>query len=177
MSDRSFLELVEGATQIAVSECYQCFRCTNGCPAAREMDIVPHKVIGSVIAGERSRVLSSAALWACLQCAACSIRCPNGIAVARIFAFLRRLSVESGLAANNDIHDLDTLMIESVARHGRIYELSTVLRYRLSRGKYLAGSRAGIGMMKKRRMGLFPHNAADRKGVRSIIEKMVKNGK
>lgn len=177
MPDRSFLEEVEAATQIAVSECYQCFRCTNGCPAARDMDIVPHRVIGYVMAGERDRVLSSAALWACLQCAACSIRCPNGIDVARIFVFLRRLSVGSGLAANRDIHDLDALMIESIARHGRIYELGTIMRYRLSRGQYLKGSHAGIGMVKKRRIGLFPHNAADRKGIRSIIKKMVNNGR
>jgi len=177
MPEHFFLREIEGMTGIAVSECYQCFRCTNGCPAARDMDIVPHEMIGCIISGERGRVLSSASLWACLQCAVCSIRCPNGIDIARVFAVLRRLSVESGMAADMDVHDFDSLMVDSIARHGRMYELGTVIRYRLSRGEYLKEYHAGIGMVRKRRIGLFPHNAADRKGIRSIIKKTVKNGR
>ncbi len=177
MPENLFLTEIEGSTGVAVSECYQCFRCTNGCPAARDMDIVPHRTIGLIIAGERERVLSSASPWACLQCAACSIRCPNGIDIARVFTALRQLSVGSGMAAHREVHDFDTLMIDSIARHGRMYELGTVMRYRLARGEYLRQYRMGIGMVKKRRIGLFPHNAADRKGIRSIITKTVKNGR
>lgn len=171
MPEHSFLTEMEEMTGIAVSECYQCFRCTNGCPAARDMDIVPHRVIGHIISGERERVLSSTALWKCVQCAACSIRCPNGIDVARVFTALRRMSVGSGLAAETNIHEFDTLLIESIARHGRMYELGTVVRYRLSRRELLKDYPMGIGMIRKRRIGLFPHNAADRKSIRSIIRK------
>ncbi|MCK9226914.1 MAG: 4Fe-4S dicluster domain-containing protein [Syntrophorhabdaceae bacterium] len=177
MPERFFLSEMEEMTGIAVSECYQCFRCTNGCPAARDMDIVPHRIIGYIISGERECVLSSAGLWACLQCAACSIRCPNGIDVARIFTVLRRMSVESGLAAQTNIHEFDTLMVESIARHGHMYELGTVMRYRLSRRELLKSYRMGIGMIKKRRIGLFPHNVADRNNIRSIIKKTGGRGK
>lgn len=177
MPENSFLREIEEITGAAVSECYQCFRCTNGCPVARDMDIAPHRVIGLIISGERERVLSSASPWTCLQCAACSIRCPNGIDIAHIFTALRQLSVRSGIPARTDIHDFDTLMIDSIARHGRMYELGTVMRYRLKRGEYLKHCHMGIGMVKKRRIGLFPHNAADRKGIRSIIKRTVKHGR
>ncbi|MBP1748037.1 MAG: heterodisulfide reductase subunit [Deltaproteobacteria bacterium] len=177
MPECFFVSEIEKMTGIAVSDCYQCFRCTNGCPAARDMDIVPHRIIGYIISGDRDRVLSSTSLWECLQCATCSIRCPNGIDIARIFAALRRMSVESGLAAEMNIHKFDTLMIESIARHGHMYELGTVMRYRLSRRELLDNYRMGIGMIKKRRIGLFPHNAADRKNIRSIIKKTGGNGR
>ena len=177
MPEHFFLKEMEEVTGIAVSECYQCFRCTNGCPVARDMDIVPHRIIGLIVAGERERVLSSSSPWTCLQCAACSIRCPNGIDIARVFTTLRQLSVASGMAVHTDIHDFDALMIDSISRHGRMYELGTVIRYRLSRGEYLKQYRVGIGMAKKRRIGLFPHNTADRKSIRSIIKKTVKHGR
>ena len=126
--------------------------------------------------GASSRVSGSAcchrtSLWECLQCATCSIRCPNGIDIARIFTVLRQMSVKSGLAAQTDIHEFDTMMIESIARHGRMYELGTVMRYRLSRGELLKDYRMGTTMIRKRRIGLFPHNTADRDTVRSIIKK------
>lgn len=177
MPENSFLIEMEETIGIALSGCYQCFRCTNGCPAARDMDIVPHRIIGYIISGERERVLSSTALWECLQCAICSIRCPNGIDVARTFAALRRMSVESGLAAQTDIHDFDTLMIESIVRHGRVYELGTVMRYRMARKELFKDYPMGIGMIRKRRIGLFPHNAADMKNIRSIIRKTGGKGK
>ena len=53
MPERFFVSEIEKMTGIAVSDCYQCFRCTNGCPAARDMDIVPHRIIGYIISGER----------------------------------------------------------------------------------------------------------------------------
>jgi len=171
MPGQFFLDEMEGRTGIAISECYQCFRCTNGCPVARDMDIVPHRIIGYIISGERAKVLSSTALWECVQCATCSIRCPNGIDIARVLTTLRRMSVESGLAAQTDIHDLDTLIIDSIARHGRMYELGTVVRYRLSRRHFLHNFRMGIGMIRKRRIGLFPHNAANTRDMRSMIKR------
>ncbi len=176
MPERSFLTEMETVTGVAVSGCYQCFRCTNGCPAARDMDILPHRLIGYIIAGERDRVLGSQSIWACLQCAACSIRCPNGIDVARIFSALQRMSVESGRAASADIHDFDTLFIESIARHGRMYELGTVARYRLQRKELFKDLRMGFSMIRKRRIGLFPHNAAGRKQIRSLMKKTGMNG-
>ncbi len=177
MPEHSFIDEIEKTTGVAASECYQCFRCTNGCPAVHDMDITPHRIIGYIISGERDRVLSSGSPWACLQCAVCSIRCPNGIDVARVFAELRRMSVESGLAPERNIHDFDVLMIESISRHGRLHELGVVIRYRLARGGLLRDAGMGIDMIRKKRIGIFPHKIADRKGVRSIIRRAGKGAR
>lgn len=174
MSHLSFLDEIERTSGVTVSECYQCCRCTNGCPAAREMDIVPHRVIGLILKGERDRVLASTSPWKCLQCAACSLRCPNGVDVALVFETLRQLSVASGLARESDTRLFDDLIIESVARHGRLAELATIMRYRLSKKVFLKDTAMGFDMMRKGRIGLSSHNIRGRKELAAIIRRILR---
>lgn len=172
MPHHSFLDEVETTAKVTVSECYQCCRCTNGCPVARDMDITPHRVMGYIINGNREKVLSSESIWTCLQCVTCSVRCPNGIDVAHVFETLRRLSVESGLAAKSDTWHFDELFIESIAKHGRMYELETIMRYRLSGKEFLKDAAMGLAMIKKGRIGLVPHNIRERKKLAAMIREI-----
>ncbi len=167
----SFLDEIETRSGVTVSVCYQCCRCTNGCPVAGDMDIVPHRVIGYILSGEREKVLASASLWTCLVCATCSLRCPNGIDVARVFETLRQISIASGCAAKNDIRHFDDLVIDSVERHGRLAELETIMRYRLSKGQFLKDAAMGLDMLRKGRIGLSSHNIRGRKELGAIIRR------
>lgn len=177
MPHPSFADELKNLTGIAVSECYQCFRCTNGCPVAKDMDIVPHKIMAYVLNDERARVLSSDALWSCLQCVTCSIRCPNGIDVTRIFEALRRLALGSGLASRTDIRDLDAAMIDSISRYGRLFELGAIMRYRVTHRGLFKGIPMAVDMLRKRRIGLFPHAISGRKRLASAIRNVVKNNR
>ncbi|MHB8111800.1 MAG: hypothetical protein ACYDHW_17395, partial [Syntrophorhabdaceae bacterium] len=116
-------------------------------------------------------------LWSCLQCVTCSVRCPNGIDVARIFEALRRLALESGMASRTDILDLDAAMIHSISRWGRLYELGAIMRYRLSKGGLFNGIPMAFNMLRKRRIGIFPHAIAQRKHLASMIRKTVKKSR
>jgi len=172
MPHPSFLDEIETRSGVTVSECYQCCRCTNGCPVARDMGIVPHRVIGHILNGQRDKVLASTSPWKCLQCATCSLRCPNGIDIAHVFETLRQLAIESGLAVKNDVWHFDHLIIDSVARHGRLCELATIIRYRLSKKEFLKDAAMGLDMMKKGRIGLSSHNVRDRKRLGTVIRDM-----
>ncbi|OPY02001.1 MAG: sn-glycerol-3-phosphate dehydrogenase subunit C [Syntrophorhabdus sp. PtaB.Bin047] len=172
----SFLDEIETRSGVTVSVCYQCCRCTNGCPVAEHMDIVPHRVIGYILSGEREKVVASASPWTCLQCATCSLRCPNGIDVARVFETLRQISAASGLAAKNDVRHFDDLIIDSVERHGRLAEMETIMRYRLSKRQFLKDAAMGLDMLKKGRIGLSSHDIRGRKQLGTIIRRMRGHG-
>lgn len=169
----SFLKEIETVSETAVSECYQCCRCTNGCPVVRDMDIAPHRIIRYIIDGEREKVLSSKTIWVCIGCITCSSRCPNGVDVARVMEVMRKLSIEAGLEAARDTWRFDELFIESVARHGRLYELGAILRYRLHKKELSDDAAMGLDMIKKGRIGLFPHNIKDRDVLETAIRKMI----
>jgi heterodisulfide reductase subunit C len=172
MDDLGFLHEVEKATGEKVSACYQCYKCTAGCPVVTDMDIYPHRIIRNIILGNKDRVLGSKTIWTCLQCTTCSVRCPNDIDVARVFDALRKISVREGKIAEKDTWRFDEIFLESVQRHGRLNELETILRYKIDKKDLFSDTMMGMGMLKKGRIGLLPHNIKDRKGIKEIFKKI-----
>ena len=74
---------LEQKTGINVSYCYQCGKCTAGCVLSEEMDYAPSyilRLLQTKNAQNDRRVLSSNAIWICLNCENCIARCPPGTA-------------------------------------------------------------------------------------------------
>ena len=170
MKDLSFLHELERETGEKISSCYQCYRCTTGCPVVSDMDILPHRLIRYVILGERERALQSGTIWTCLQCYTCSMRCPNDIDVARIFDTLRKAAVREDKARDLDTWRFDRYFLDSVKRHGRLHELEAIMRYKLMKKDLFGDSKMGMSMLLKGRMDILPHNIKDRKGMKALFE-------
>lgn len=76
--------------------CYQCGKCSAGCPLAFSMDILPHQVIRLMQLGQTGLVLGSNSFWHCAACLTCSSRCPKGVDLARVMEALRTILLRSG---------------------------------------------------------------------------------
>ena len=172
----TFLKEMETESGEQVSACYQCCRCTNGCPAVPEMDLLPHQVIRHIVLDNRDKVLQSMTPWACVQCSTCSVRCPNDIHIAHVFETLRKVAVREGKAKDLSTWRFDELFLESVKKHGRLYELETLLRFKGEKGDLFSDTRMGAGMLLKRRMGLMPHNIKGRRNVKRLFERVREGG-
>ncbi len=170
MTDPTFLKEMEEKSGQEISTCYQCCRCTSGCPVADRMDVLPHRLVRLVILGERERVLTSGAIWTCLQCNTCSVRCPNGIDVTRLFRTLRAGARPDGTAAR-DIRSFHRLFLESVRTTGRMNELSVILRHKALRGTLREDVTMGLRMALKGRVGLWPHRTRERGRMRELFSK------
>ncbi len=72
-----------------VNLCYQCKKCTAGCPVADHFDLKPHQMIRCVQMGRKDTILRSRTLWLCASCETCGTRCPQGISLPRIVDALR----------------------------------------------------------------------------------------
>jgi heterodisulfide reductase subunit C len=89
----------EFATKVAdlsgqnVRLCYQCGKCSAGCPMAFVMDLLPNQVIRLVQLGLAEDLEESETAWLCASCFACSVRCPKGIDIARVMEAVRQLSL------------------------------------------------------------------------------------
>lgn len=170
MNNLSFLKEIEDKSGEKISACYQCYKCTTGCPVARDMDIYPHRIIRHIILGDRERVLSSAAIWTCLQCTTCSVRCPNDIDIAGVFATLRKIAMAENRSAEKDTWAFYQYFLDSVKKHGRLHELEAIMRYKVVKKNFFGDTKMGLGMFAKGRMGILPHNINDRKSVRNMFE-------
>jgi len=74
------------------------------------MDIMPNQVIRKVQLGDES-VLDSKAIWFCVSCFTCTVRCPQGIDLAKVMEALRQLV----LRKNGDNFDVSKMSEEELA--------------------------------------------------------------
>lgn len=62
-----------------ILNCIQCGLCTGACPHGYAMDYPPRKMLAAIRAGRINDVLRSSAIWLCVACYNCSLRCPSRI--------------------------------------------------------------------------------------------------
>ena len=71
--------------------CYQCGKCSAGCPAVSQMDILPNQIIRFAQLGFKDELLESRTIWLCESCFMCNSRCPKGINIAEVIEALRQI--------------------------------------------------------------------------------------
>jgi len=64
---------------VKLHECYQCGKCTAGCPMAHSMDLMPRQIVRLLQLGMVEEVLKSRSIWLCASCHMCVERCPHEI--------------------------------------------------------------------------------------------------
>ena len=99
-NDPTFLREVERRSGAAVSACFQCHKCSTGCPVAPEMDVMSSQIMRLIHLGARDEALASQAIWLCASCEACTTRCPQGIDIAAVMDTLRMMAVEAGVRSS-----------------------------------------------------------------------------
>ena len=74
--------------------CYQCIRCTSGCPSMKMLELKPHEIVNLVKLGFAEEVINSGIIWACATCLKCKERCPQEVAPVDLILALRNQAVE-----------------------------------------------------------------------------------
>jgi len=86
-----FVKKVEELIGVNILSCYQCGKCSAGCPSSFFMDLIPSHIIRLIQLGQKEEVLNSKTMWLCASCLTCSVRCPRGVDIAAIMETLRLL--------------------------------------------------------------------------------------
>ncbi len=69
--------------------CYQCQKCSSGCPVVEHFDLAPNQVMRAIQLGQKAMVLNSKTIWLCAMCETCATRCPHDINITRIMDVLK----------------------------------------------------------------------------------------
>ena len=139
-----------------VFRCYQCVKCSAGCPVADHFDLMPNQVMRCLQVGDES-VLESRVIWLCASCQTCSTRCPQDLDVAGVMDHLRVQARERGLApAIPEVARFNELFLKGVKRFGRSHELSLMGAFNMARRQPFRDVGLGWEMFKRGKIKVLP---------------------
>jgi heterodisulfide reductase subunit C len=146
---------IAGRCRALPMNCYQCQKCTNGCPVASRADFRPHEIVRLMQMDQSDLVLSSRFIWECTSCHSCATRCPQKVDIASINDALRALSLELGKAmAETTVPIFNKIFLQTVRKRGRMYELGLMAAFKLRTRRLFADFGKLPMMLVKRKLPL-----------------------
>jgi len=160
---------------VRLAECYQCGKCTAGCPMARYMDLSPNQVMRlaqSADAEALARLFSAAALWYCVGCLTCTQRCPKKLDPAAVMDVLREMAEERGRipAAAKKVRAFHRAFLDTVEFGGRMSEVPLVVRYKLASLDLFSDVALAPAMLAKGKLPLRLHRIKGHGEVKRIFK-------
>uniref|UniRef100_A0A7C4TB50 Disulfide reductase n=1 Tax=candidate division WOR-3 bacterium TaxID=2052148 RepID=A0A7C4TB50_UNCW3 len=123
--DGEFINRLAEMTNQRISDCYQCGRCTAGCPFAEYMDEPPNRLIRYIQLGLKEEVLKANGPWFCASCLVCQTRCPRGVDIPRIMEGIRTFHLRS----KEQILDVDKIPQDVLLDAHPLVLMSALLKY------------------------------------------------
>lgn len=169
--DNALLDEVRRRSGTPVSACYQCHKCSTGCPTGPEMDWRSSQVMRLIHLGQEE-VLESKAIWLCASCEACSTRCPMGIDIAAVMDALRIMALERKVDLPFTRGEkFNRSFLGSVRRHGRVFELGMMAAYKLRCGDLISDVDKFPQMVAKGKISFLPKRSGDAKRMREVFDR------
>lgn len=161
---------LRAATGQKARDCYQCKKCSAGCPVAFAMDILPHEVMKMVQYGQRARLLGCSTIWLCASCETCSTRCPNEIDVAGVMDGLRRMALAGGdRPAEPEVEAFHRSFLNGIKLTGKTNEPVLIGQYKALSRRLFDDLGLGAVMFAKGKIKMLPRMVRDRRAVRRIF--------
>ncbi|MGB9920446.1 MAG: 4Fe-4S dicluster domain-containing protein [Moorellales bacterium] len=162
--------VVERESGQPVSRCYQCQKCSGGCPLSFAMDVLPHQLLRYVQFGLRDRVYQSRTVWLCAACRTCGARCPNGIDIAAVADAIKQEMLRQGLPAKeSQIQAFHQTFLSSLQSNGRLHELSMLVRYKLRSGNLTQDLDLGLAMLRRGKLKLWPEGVRRKREIQALF--------
>jgi heterodisulfide reductase subunit C len=168
-SNKKLLQKLEERA-VDVQACYQCGRCSAGCPITEFFDLTTMEVVRLAAYGMEDRLLNSRAIWLCAACETCATRCPNDIDIAVLMDILRELALRKGVTpAEPRVPLFHQCFLGSIERWGRAYEVGLIAGYKMRSGDLTGDMKLGMKMFSKGKLSLKPHSIKGKSEIRQIF--------
>jgi heterodisulfide reductase subunit C len=173
VTDVSLKDVDQLARDAAVDfdDCYQCGKCTAGCPMVHEMDLVPRQLIRMLQLGFIDRALDAKTPWICANCMVCSARCPQGVDIAAIMLAVRRTAKKRGLRPMRDADIFDDAFVGNIRSFGKSNEAILAAKYNLLSGHLMQDVLNAPRMAARGMIGPKIHSVKDKAAVRRLVDR------
>ncbi len=149
--------------------CYQCVKCTGGCPVSQYFDWQPNQIMRALQFGQEDIALNSQTPWLCACCQTCTTRCPQGLDIACIMEFLTRESLARGNKPKvPEVNAFNEAFMREVRLWGRSYELGLMGEMKLRTRKITQDLDLGMKIITKNKLPFLPEISKPPKHVRPV---------
>jgi len=158
------------ARGVDVKACFQCTRCSGGCPIGDFFDLSVMEIVRLAAYGVEEPLLKAKTIWLCAACETCATRCPNGIEIVELMDVLRELALRKGIApAEPKVPLFHQAFLKTVQKRGRVWELGMVADYKIKSGDLTTDAALGMKMFGKGKLKLMPPSIKDKQAVQEIF--------
>jgi len=154
-----------------IYNCYQCGKCTAGCPLSDVFEYKPNQIIRLVQAGKIDSIVKSNSIFLCISCEICSSRCPQDVHIATIMNFIRNEAWKADRFKIKNIARFYKIFLIIIGRTGRSYEPGLLMSLNLLNGKLFNDMDLALDILRKRKIRLLPEFIKGRKHITKTIKK------
>jgi heterodisulfide reductase subunit C len=177
--ETTFADKIKHMSGEDVAKCYQCGKCTAGCPMAYFMDITPNQMMHLAHLGDPesiAKLLSSRGIWCCVSCETCSTRCPKEVQPSRVIDALRELSRKENKISPEiqNVVRFHRAFLDSVWYAGRMKEVVLVADYKMRSMTLFKDVLLAPSMVFKGKLHFIPWRIKGVGEVRKIFDKCLK---
>ena len=170
-ADLRACEAIAADAGVDLKDCYQCGKCTAGCPLAESMDLMPREVIRYLQLGAIDVVLEAKTPWICAQCVVCSSRCPQNVDICSTMRAVRLASKHAGKRPVPEADIFDDEFIANVRAHGVSNEQYLAAFYNLKSGHFMQDMGNATRMLSRGLVGVAMHNTKGRANVAALVDR------
>ncbi len=164
-------------TGVIINKCYQCGKCSAGCPVATEMEYPPSLVMRMLQTEDPlhvEKLLKSMTIWLCVSCEMCLTRCPMEIDIPSLMDYMRQKSYRAKKTnpQAKKIIAFHKSFLDSINYTGRLYEMGLIVDYKMRTGAMMQDVAIAPKMFVKGKLNPIPEFIKGRKKIAAIFNKI-----
>ncbi|MGE5380531.1 MAG: 4Fe-4S dicluster domain-containing protein [Methylocystaceae bacterium] len=172
--DKALIHDLAERAETDVTLCYQCGKCTAGCPVAFAMDYGPRQIVRFLQLGLVEPALKAESIWLCATCETCSTRCPRGVGITELMDTLRQEALKRGIKTDRSVAAFNESFLGMVKQFGRQYEAGLLLSHNMKTFNPLKDAGLGLPMLKRGKLHPLPDSIKGRGEVAAIFKRVEK---
>jgi heterodisulfide reductase subunit C len=167
---------IKDNTGVDVNLCYQCGKCTAGCVLADDMDYPSSYIMRLLQTNEEGnylKVLSSNAIWLCVNCENCIGRCPKEVDIPVVMDYLRAESVKRKLVSSKakPVLSFYKSFLGIIKSTGRLNEVFMTISYKMRTFRLWQDVKLVPSMLLKGKLKFWPDSIKRRSDISAIFRK------
>ena len=168
---KALAEKIAAEAEVKLCDCYQCGKCTAGCPMAEGMDLMPRQLVECLKMGMMEVILKSKSIWLCASCHTCVDRCPHDINIPGLMEGSRMEAKRRGICAVPEVDKFTDIFMDNVKMFGRNQEVVLEGRYNVSTGHLMQDMLNVPHMLKHKIVGPEIRISAEASAVKALVKK------